>query len=85
MPMVVSHTLLRKPLILVLIYLPFFKFIISNSGRYRVQSDSTEFCAVVIEELVRRIKKHQPDVQLKIPMPLHMFMNSILQFLEASF
>ncbi|CAD5207256.1 unnamed protein product [Bursaphelenchus okinawaensis] len=53
-----------------------------KNGRYRIQSDSTDFLYLVFDDLVRRIKKKQPDAKLSCPVPLHMFVTGIVRQIE---
>lgn len=62
-----------------------FKNIINDLERYRVQSDSTDFLFILIRELIIRIKKHQPNVKLYSPVPLHLFITGITRYLEVYF
>ncbi|KAI6218406.1 hypothetical protein M3Y99_01712500 [Aphelenchoides fujianensis] len=50
----------------------------TNSGaRYRVQSDSVEFFFLVLDDLVRRLRKKHADAKLSCPVPLHLFATAI--------
>jgi hypothetical protein len=54
-----------------------------NLGRYRIQSDSTEFLFLVFDDLIRRIVKKQPDARLNCPVPLHLFVTAIGEHVEV--
>ena len=60
-------------------------FVSQKSNRYRVQSDNTNFCFVIIDELCMRIQKHQPNARMKISsIPMQIFIKSVSDFLEVS-
>lgn len=54
-------------------------------GRYRVQSTCTDFMFVVFEELIMRIKKHQPNAKLHCSLPFPVFLTEINRSLEVPF
>ncbi|KAI1704609.1 protein pthb1 like protein [Ditylenchus destructor] len=57
-------------------------FVSAKTNRYRIQSDSTDFFYVIFAELVKRIQKHQPDVKLHCPVPLHLFITAISKHIQ---
>ncbi|CAD5211463.1 unnamed protein product [Bursaphelenchus xylophilus] len=57
-------------------------FSAAKNGRYRIQSDSTDFLYLIFEDLVRRIKKKQPDAKFSCPVPLHLFVTGIVKQVE---
>ncbi|KAI6240427.1 hypothetical protein M3Y99_00475000 [Aphelenchoides fujianensis] len=52
-------------------------FSAAKNARYRVQSDSVEFFFLVLDDLVRRLRKKQADAKLSCPVPLHLFATAI--------
>ncbi|KAH7727683.1 hypothetical protein AAVH_04727 [Aphelenchoides avenae] len=58
-------------------------FVSLKANRYRIQSDSVDFVYAVFDELVQRIRKAQPNAQLRCAVPMHMFISTIVQKLET--
>ncbi|KAI6240402.1 Protein PTHB1 [Aphelenchoides fujianensis] len=52
-------------------------FSAAKNARYRVQSDSVEFFFLVLDDLVRRLRKKHADAKLSCPVPLHLFATAI--------
>uniref|UniRef100_A0A7E4VZD8 Protein PTHB1 n=1 Tax=Panagrellus redivivus TaxID=6233 RepID=A0A7E4VZD8_PANRE len=59
-------------------------FVSQKTNRYRVQSDNPISCFVIIDELVTRIRAHQPNVKLTASaVPMQLFIKSIAEFLDV--
>ncbi|KAI6195162.1 hypothetical protein M3Y96_01201600 [Aphelenchoides besseyi] len=57
-------------------------FSASKNARYRVQSESAEFLYLVFDDLLRRLRKKQPDAKFSCPVPLHLFVVAINDVVE---
>ncbi|KAL3069482.1 hypothetical protein niasHS_018207 [Heterodera schachtii] len=58
-------------------------FVSTKMNRYRIQSDSCDFLYAILSCLVERVHQLQPDVQLRCPIPMHLFLGEIAKFIEA--
>uniref|UniRef100_A0A183BQH7 Bardet-Biedl syndrome 9 n=1 Tax=Globodera pallida TaxID=36090 RepID=A0A183BQH7_GLOPA len=58
-------------------------FVSAKTNRYRIQSDSCDFLFAVLSSIVERVRRLQPDVQLRCPIPMHLFVAEIAKYIEA--
>uniref|UniRef100_A0A914HF17 Protein PTHB1 n=1 Tax=Globodera rostochiensis TaxID=31243 RepID=A0A914HF17_GLORO len=58
-------------------------FVSAKTNRYRIQSDSCDFLFAVLSSIVERVRRLQPEVQLRCPIPMHLFVTEIAKYIEA--